>query len=99
MSLNQHNGCGSAKGMWAWVKPPQGHARVHCDAHDEAYDIGGDEHDRYLADRALMRGIMGDATGRPWWQRPGFRVKAILYYLAVRKFASPYFYYHAKEAP
>lgn len=94
MSLNQHNGCGSATGIWAWVKPPQGHARIHCDQHDESYEIGGTEADRCAADRALLLGMMGDATGRPWWQRPMFRLKAYLYYLAVRRCASVYFYYH-----
>jgi hypothetical protein len=78
------NGCGAKSGWRRWIRPPQGHARVHCDQHDLDCVIGGDRSDEIAAAKRLLRGLLSDAPSRPWWQRPGFRAKAWIYYAAIR---------------
>jgi hypothetical protein len=78
------NGCGAKKGWRRWLRPPQGHARVHCDQHDLDCLVGGDRKAEIAAAKRLLSGILSDAPSRPWWQRPGFRVKAWIYYVAIR---------------
>lgn len=91
------NGCGARSGWQAWIRPPQGHARVHCDAHDIAYRRGGTKKDRKAADVALFKGLMADMKQMRWWQRPGFYLKAKSYYYAVRLFGRFNFHFGEKR--
>lgn len=88
------NGCG---GKGGWVRPPALRSRVFCDRHDVAYFAGGTEDDRRVADRRLYERIKQDASERPWWQQPTFRMQAWLYYRAVRLFGRRYFHYGEKR--
>ncbi len=91
------NGCGARSGWQAWIRPPQGHAVVHCNAHDVDYRRGGTKSDRKAADRKLLRGLMQDMKLRRWWQKPGFFIKAYLYYLAVRALGRYNFHFGEKR--
>lgn len=75
------NGCGAKKGWRRFIRPPQGHARVHCDEHDFDCLKGGDAAAERAAARRMYNGMMRDALSMRWWQRPGFRFKAWIYYM------------------
>ena len=90
------NGCGAQKGWQSWIRPPQGHARIHCDRHDIRYRRGGTWKDRQIADRELLAGLLSDMRQMRWWQQPGFFLKAYLYYAAVRIFGR-YDWHHLPE--
>jgi hypothetical protein len=54
------NGCGCGSGILKYFKPPYAKFfESYCNAHDMAYDTGGDKQDRKHADRWLYRQMIG----------------------------------------
>ncbi len=77
------NGCGAQAGWLSRIRPPQGHARVHCDQHDLESWLGGSTWQRLGSAVALTHGLLGAASAQRWWIRPAWRMQAIAYGLAV----------------
>lgn len=90
------NGCGCAKGMLKYIKPP--YAKKYyaaCVLHDNEYDKGGGEDQRKEADTNLflnMQKISSRQSRNPYaltW----FTLIALLYYISTRLFGRYYFNY------
>jgi len=95
-TTTQSNGCGACSGFWKWLKPPHKRFFVkECNAHDEAYNIGGSTNDRKQADKRLFFDMVYKSVDHyrdrkatsMWW----FVTLAFGYYLAVRTFGKKRF--------
>ncbi len=76
-----------------WFRTPQFCFKSDCCFHDFLYSIGGSPTDRLHADEQLYWDMKHriDET-KPWWQRPGHKLVAWIYYRAVRQFGDKHFY-------
>lgn len=85
------NGCG---GKGSWVPVPDWLFRASCFHHDFNYWVGGDENDRRKADKQFYVEMLTDAEDTPWWYPTRLaKVRAWVYYMAVRVFAKKFFHY------
>lgn len=104
------NGCGCESGVLKWLKPP--YAKVFytpCCMHDDDYDRGGNEQDRWIADRWLYNRmlkvirqnyvqnhrVVTDKSSP--WEILKLVMVANLYYASVRLFGRFYFNYTTDE--
>lgn len=92
------NGCGCGSGILKYFKPP--YAKFFegcCNAHDVAYDVGGDKQDRKQADIWLYQQMSLKAIGYANIFKPikstYLVLIALLYYVSVRSFGWRYFNY------
>ena len=84
------NGCG---GKGSWIDPPDWLFKASCNHHDFEYWRGGTEADRKHADWGFYQAMIEDANRASWWRRPFARMRAWVYYRAVRTFAKSYFFH------
>lgn len=84
------NGCGpeSWKG-----RGPNWLFRACCYQHDYNYAVGGKEADRRWSDWGFYSAMRKDIRRLPWYRRPLARIKAWLFYTAVRLFGKKHFNY------
>ncbi len=90
------NGCGCGSGILKYFKPP--YAKFFegcCNAHDAAYDAGGDKQDRKHADKWLYWHMIGRVSGNVASPLKStlLMLVALLYYVSVRSFGWRYFNY------
>ena len=85
------NGCGPK----AWFIPvPEFCFTASCDHHDYKYFLGGTAEDRLKADIEFYKAMKNDAnTHSPFWLRRRYLVWAWIFFVAVRLFGSPAFWY------
>lgn len=89
------NGCGCGSGLLKFFKPPYHEFfRDCCNAHDAAYDCGGDEKFKKTADRWLYRNMVelslkSFSPVKATWMS----CIALTYYVSVRLFGRKYFNY------
>lgn len=79
-----------------WIDVPQWCFRSDCCFHDFLYELGGTPADRYIADYQLywdMKNRINET--KPWWQRPGHKLIAWVYFRAVRQFGDRFYTYRA----
>jgi hypothetical protein len=88
------NGCGpkwapgwAKKLLFGWF------FEASCKRHDFAYSRGGDEHDRYEADRGFKDAMLRDVKLLPWYLQPAAYAEAWSFYAIVRAFGSTSFHY------
>jgi len=85
------NGCGPKGGR---IKPP--HAiffHASCLHHDWGYWKGCTEEHREICDKKFYDAMVKDCSGLPMLQYLKYKPWCFLYYVAVRNFGKPYFYY------
>ena len=89
LTTDKVNGCGACKGFWSFIKPPhRKFFKDDCNCHDKAYEVGGTQRDRKLADKKLFFDMVYRSVDHfrdrkvtsMWW----FVTTAFLYYLGVR---------------
>lgn len=93
------NGCGCGSGILKYFKPPYHKLfETECNAHDAAYDTGGTESSRKLADRWLYRRMVSKSIDNfnPF-KASMMNLIALFYYISVRIFGRYYFSYSKKE--
>lgn len=92
------NGCGCETGVLKWFRPP--YARtfyVPCCMHDDAYDEGGTEAERMVADKVFFIRMVRLLFKKRWelapWRYAWLVFIAYIYYISVRVFGRFYFNY------
>lgn len=99
MTLNniKTNGCGANSGVFKNFKPPY-HLffKASCNLHDEGYNKGGTERDRWYADNRFwlaMRLDIYKSVKNPFLRQYYF-MWCRIYYIAVRLFGKKQFNYN-----
>ena len=88
------NGCGPKVMGLGWLVPDD-IFRDACIIHDIRYYVGGNEEDRYAADREFLRNMLDEAD-KQWWRR-WWRWRAHIYYNAVRTLGKYIAFHYGKR--
>lgn len=90
------NGCG---GKGSWIKPPHSaFFEASCNIHDEGYNKGGDEANRFECDGKFFIMMIKDTFRiNKSFKRLYFQLWAFTYFIAVRIGGKKYFNYNKKR--
>ena len=84
------NGCG---GKGSFINPPQFIFKASCNKHDELYNKGGNEYDRYVADQLFYQYMKEDVRDSEFYLHPYYSFWAWAYFKSVRIGGRKFFNY------